>query len=98
MEERGFTLVAAIGVAGIELVIVGAVAWVLRRRWKSAFGPTILPASFLAITKIMAAGVSDPLGRAQAALVSVVVGLVWWAILGWRDGRPKDEDRSPERR
>jgi hypothetical protein len=90
-ELHGFTLGGALGVAAFEFAVVGAVAWVLRRRWRSAFGPTLIPAGILALTKIMAAG-ADPLGMAEYALVSAGVGLLWWTILGWRDGRPKDRD------
>lgn len=88
----GFTLGGALGVATAEFVIVGVIAWLLRRFWRSAFGPPLVPAAFLTLTKIMAAGASDPLGRAQYALVSVIVGLVWWMVFAWRDGRPKKDD------
>jgi len=86
------TLGAALGIAALEFVLVGAIAWLLRRRWRSAFGPPLVPAAFFTITKIVAAGASDPAGRAQAAVVSTFVGLVWWMIFAWRDGRPKDDD------
>lgn len=90
-EVHGFTLGGALGVATVEFAVVGAIAWLLRRRWRSAFGPPLVPAGILAGFKIMAARV-DPLGMAQYALVSVVVGLVWWTIFAWRDGRrPKDD-------
>lgn len=91
IELHGFTLAGAVGVATFEFAIVGAVAWLLRRFWRSAFGPPLVPAAILAGLKVMAAPY-DPVGFAQYALVSIVVGLVWWMIFAWRDGRPKDRD------
>jgi hypothetical protein len=94
LPPSGFTLSAALAVAAVEFVLVGAVAWVLRRKWRSSFGPPFVPTAFLTITKIVAAGVDDPAGRAQAAAVSVFVGLVWWTIFAVRDGRPRDRDAA----
>jgi len=92
-ELHGFTLGGALGVATVAFVIVGVVAWLLRRRWKSPFGPALLPAGVLAGLKILVAG-ADPLGFMQYALVDVFVGLVWWMILAWRDGRPRGRDAA----
>ncbi len=91
MDPRGFTFGVGLGILVGEFVIVGAIAWVLRRFWKSAFGPPLVPATILAMFKLLAASVADPLGMAQGALISAIVGLAWWTILAWRDAHRKDK-------
>ena len=90
----GFTLGGALGVATAEFVIVGAIAWLLRRFWKSAFGPPMTPAGVLAGIKIMAVA-AQPIAMVDYALVSIVVGFLWWIILSIRDTRAKGRDPIP---
>lgn len=74
------------------LVIVGAVGWLLRRFWRSAFGPAMAPAGFLAVMHVMAVQV-------DYAVISLLVGLGWWYVFSSRDARPKKEDpQVPGRR
>ncbi len=70
-------------------VLVGALAWLLRRFWKTAFGPAMLPAGVLAVVQVLAVQV-------DYAVVSLLVGILWWYVLSGRDGRARERAQTPE--
>jgi hypothetical protein len=72
------------------VVLIGGIGWLLRRFWRDTFWPPFLPAMILALIQIMA-------GQSGYALVSILVGILWWQIFAFREGRARGEDGPPQR-
>ncbi len=86
MEPAPTNIVVLAGAFVAAVAIVGVLAWVLRRFWRSAFGPTMAPAGVLAVLQVLAVQI-------DYAVISLLAGFLWWYVHSARDARPpKDGD------
>ncbi len=90
--KNSLPMILGAGVVGFALI--GAAGWVIRRFWRNAAAAALLPAGVWAMVQVLGAA-ADP-RQMDYALISVLMGIIWWQLFDRANARQDAKRRREE--